>query len=285
MVSPSVFDETICTLGEGPLWHPLRQELFWFDIISHRLYNKGAGDPRQWQFKEPVSAAGWIDENSLLVASASSLSKFNIDTGNSDVITKLESDNPITRSNDGRADPYGGFWIGTMGRKLEPNVGAIYRYYKGELRKLYSDISISNAICFSPDGLYAYFVDTVVGKVMRQPLNEADGWPKGGAALYLDLSSESFGADGAVVDDDGNFWNAQWGGSRVACYNPAGKLIEEIKFSASQITCPAFGGENLSTMYITSAKEGLAEGIEPKAGQTFMIDMRVKGQAEHRVIL
>ncbi|HEX9791864.1 MAG TPA: SMP-30/gluconolactonase/LRE family protein [Kiloniellales bacterium] len=287
-MTPAVFDSTPNILGEGPLWHPERQELFWFDILSHRLFNRTRGGLRHWQFSEAVSAAGWIDRNTLLVASASSLSCFDIEAGTTNFVVDMEHDNPVTRSNDGRADPYGGFWIGTMGFQKEEHAGSIYRYYRGEFRRLYGDITISNAICFSPDGGLAYFADTGDGKVMRQRLNPKDGWPTGEPELYLDLSKADFGVDGAVMDSQGRFWNAQWGGSRVACYSPQGNLVEEIRFPASQISCPAFGGANLSTLYATSARDGLSpEQLrnDPLAGQTFVVETRTRGQAEHQVVL
>jgi len=284
----AVFDSTPNVLGEGPLWHPERQELFWFDILSHRLFNRTDGGVRHWQFDEPVSAAGWIDRNRLLVASASSLSCFDIAGGTAESVVALEHDNPVTRSNDGRADPYGGFWIGTMGMNAEANAGSIYRYFHGELRRLYGDITTSNAICFSPDGAFAYFTDTAVGIVMRQHLNPTDGWPVGEPETYLDLSKADFGVDGAVIDADGRFWSAHWGASRIACYDPQGALVEEIRVPASQISCPAFGGPDLSTLYATSARENMSpEELqnEPLAGQTFFVETQAKGQAEHRVVL
>ena len=161
------FDDHLCTLGEGPLWHPERGALFWFDILSHRLFIREGDTEQHWDFDTYVSAAGWIDDTTLLVASAEALLRFDIATGMSETVAPLEADNPVTRSNDGRADPWGGFWIGTMGIKAEPGAGAIYRYYRGELRALHSPISISNAICFSPDLAFAYFTDTPTNIVMR----------------------------------------------------------------------------------------------------------------------
>ena len=106
-----IFDDTRCELGEGPLWHPLRQQLFWFDILGKRLHTKG----QHWDFDDHVSAAGWIDHDTLIVASSRALMTFDIITGDTEHLCDLEADNPVTRSNDGRADPQGGFWIGTMG--------------------------------------------------------------------------------------------------------------------------------------------------------------------------
>ncbi|MEP6333662.1 MAG: SMP-30/gluconolactonase/LRE family protein, partial [Anderseniella sp.] len=122
-----VFDSTPCTLGEGPLWHPERGQLFWFDIIGKTLFCREGQTLHQWRFDENVSAAGWVDRDTLLIASETGLFRFDIETGRQCLVQTLEADNAATRSNDGRADPWGGFWIGTMGKNAEPKAGAIYR--------------------------------------------------------------------------------------------------------------------------------------------------------------
>jgi sugar lactone lactonase YvrE len=274
-----IHDDTICALGEGPLWHPLRAQFFWFDILGMRLHTKG----QHWQFDEHVSAAGWVDENTLLIASETQLFTFDLETEDMTYVCGLESDNPATRSNDGRADPQGGFWIGTMGKNAEANAGAIYRYYDGTLRKLFANISISNAICFAPDGATAYYCDTLKRKIMATDL-DTDGWPTGKPRVHIDVTDETFGADGAVVDATGNLWNAQWGASRVAQYSPDGQFIQAISFPASQTSCPAFGGKDLTTLYCTSATQGM-DAPTPDDGKTFAIQTTTTGQAEHRVIL
>ena len=168
----TVFDATKCILGEGPLWHPEREALFWFDIKGMKLHAKGAAGQSNWAFDDNVSAAGWVDRDTLLIASERALHRFDIVSGGLETVVALEADNEVTRSNDGRADPFGGFWIGTMGKSAEPGAGAIYRYYKGELRQLFGDITVSNAICFSPDTAFGYFTDTDTGIVQRVALDD-----------------------------------------------------------------------------------------------------------------
>jgi len=272
-----IFDATQCQLGEGPLWHPTRRELFWFDILGKRLHSKA----QTWQFDEYVSAAGWVDDNSLLFATQTALRHLDLTTGEHHLITPLEADNRVTRCNDGRADPQGGFWIGTMGIDAEDGAGAIYRYYRGALRKLFDNITISNAICFAPDGKTAYFTDTPTQMIMRVTL-DADGWPASTPALHIDLRGTDFRPDGAVVDTAGNLWNAQWGVGRVAGYAPDGTFLESFSFAAKQTSCPAFGGDNLTTLHCTTAAVGL-DGDEQ--GKTYSSPTRYTGQAEHRVIL
>ncbi|MFV1442267.1 MULTISPECIES: SMP-30/gluconolactonase/LRE family protein [unclassified Phaeobacter] len=281
-MTAQVFSETRCTLGEGPLWHPTRKQLFWFDILEKQLLSVAGETEIRWQFDDCVSAAGWVDDQTLIMASARALWRFDIETGTRTHLIDLEADQPLTRSNDGRADPWGGFWIGTMGYKAEPGLGAIYRYYRGELRQLVAQQTITNAICFAPDKSCAYFTDTTTGKIMRQPLATKDGWPVGAASVFLDLSNQDFGPDGAIVDAEGRFWNAQWGAGRVAVYTSTGALSEIYPIPTSQASCPSLGGDTLSELFVTTAADGLNDTA---AGRTYRIQTTAKGQREHRVIL
>ena len=274
-----IFDPTPCVLGEGPLWHPAREQLFWFDILSHRMHTKG----QHWDFPGHVSAAGWVDYDKLLVASDIALNRFDIASGDTQKIMDLEGDLAGTRSNDGRADPQGGFWIGTMGLGAEPDMGSIWRYHRGELRRLYAGIQISNSICFAPDGQTAYFADTARQLIMRTAVDR-DGWPKGDPQVHIDLTGTPYHPDGAVVDAAGNLFSAQWGTGRVAVYDPAGSFVEAFAFPATQVSCPAFGGTDLNTLYVTSARQGIGRP-DPAQGATFMIQIGYTGQREHRVEL
>ncbi|MCX2725481.1 SMP-30/gluconolactonase/LRE family protein [Roseibium salinum] len=276
-----IFDERQCTLGEGPLWHPERRQLFWFDILGKQLLTRENGTPRSWQFDEYVSAAGWVSKTELLIASSSKLFLFNLETEASKKLCDLEADRPLNRSNDGRADPKGGFWIGTMGIAKEPNAGSIYRFHKGELRRLFADITITNAICFSPDGTTAYFADTDAQTLHKVALDD-DGWPAGEPELFKDFKSEGLFPDGAVVDSEGHLWNAQWGANRVARYAPDGSFVEEVLVPAKQASCPAFGGPDLKTLFVTTAAVNVS-GEEQ--GKTYFAETSVSGQSEHRVLL
>ena len=284
----TVFDDRPCSLGEGPLWHPTREQLFWLDINGKALLTVERGVQKSWSFDEHVSAAGWVDDGTLLMASETGLWRFDLETGQQDLVVPLEADNPVTRSNDGRADPWGGFWIGTMGKNAEAGAGAIYRFYRGELRLLVPEVSISNAICFAPDKTSACYTDTVTGQIMRQPLDPETGWPLGNREVFVDLRDEGLNPDGAVIDTSGNLWVAQWGAGRVAAYDSNGRFLRAVEVPGVHATCPAFGGAKLSTLYCTSARQGLSEETiqqEPKNGMTFACADVAIGQAEHRVIL
>lgn len=278
-----VFDTRRCGLGEGPLWHPLRQQLFWFDILGKRLLSQSDGQEMSWQFDEHVSCAGWVDRNTLLIASETQLFCFDLTTGASRHVIGLEADNPMTRSNDGRVDPWGGFWIGTMGKAAQANAGKIYRFYQGELTVLFDTVTIPNAICFSPDRQTAYFADTVTQKIMKQAL-DVDGWPVGPPDVFVDLAAENLFPDGAVVDDLGHLWNAQWGAGRVAQYDRDGVFMSAVTCAAAHTTCPAFGGPELAQIFVTTATQDLGVA-QVQDGQLFVAEGFAKGQAEHRIKL
>lgn len=286
-MSVTVHDDRACILGEGPLWHPERGQLFWFDIMGKCLMTRDADGPREWSFDRQVSAAGWVDADTLLVATETDLLRFSLTDGRAEHLMPLEADNTVTRSNDGRADPQGGFWIGTMGKNAEEGAGSLYRYWRGELRPLRDGITIPNATSFAPDGRTAYFADTAAHIVWRIPL-DADGWPEAAWEVFLDHRDSGINPDGAVVDAAGHLVVAEWGGSRVARYAPTGDLVEEITLPVPQPTCPAFGGSDLSTLYVTSARQGLpgeAMDAASLSGQTLRVETGWRGQAEHRVIL
>jgi sugar lactone lactonase YvrE len=275
----SVHSPVQCALGEGALWHPERGELLWFDILGRRLHTAS----RTWEFAEMASAAGWISRDELLVASESRLFRFNLETGEEETLCPLEADNPATRSNDGRADPKGGFWIGTMAKAEATGAGAFYRYFKGELRKLWDGITVTNAQCFSPDGRTAYFSDTPTHKIMRVAL-DAEGWPCAEPEVALDFTENRWYPDGAVTDGAGNLWVAFWGRGCVEAFTPAGESLARYDFPCPQTTCPAFGGDAFGRLYCTSAAVNLSDG-SPANGQTFAVDTPFKGRAEPRVLI
>lgn len=287
MTAVRIYDDRVCALGEGAFWHPERAQLFWCDIVDRKLLSRDATGPLEWDWEERVSALGWIDRDTLLVAGETALWRFDIASGDRSVIVPLEAENIATRSNDGRADPVGGFWIGTMGLDAEPGAGAIYRYFRGEIRQLYRDVTIPNAICFAPSGDTAYFADTAKGAVWKQHIDRA-GWPSGKPEVFVDFSGVGLAPDGAVCDEDGNVWIAQWGAWRVACHGPDGRFLMSLSCGAAHTTCPAFGGEGLRQMFVTSATQGLEDGAldhQPGGGRTWVADMPMRGLPERRVVL
>lgn len=287
----TVFDDRSCILGEGPLWHPQRQQLFWFDIMRNRLLSRLDDQPLEWQFDRHVSAAGWIDHQHLLIASETNLCRFNLESGAEQPICALEENLPGNRSNDGRADPWGGFWVGTMGKAGEFAAGALYRYFRGELRQLQSNMTTPNALCFDRSRNCAYYADTKTRIIWRQPLDATSGWPSGAAVMFIDLRAsdqdEERKPDGAVIDAEGCLWSAQWGSARVARYSPQGQFLSAIALPTGHTSCPAFGGADLTTLFVTTASQKLPETAvnwHKNAGQTFAVATNSHGSLEPPVI-
>jgi sugar lactone lactonase YvrE len=246
--------------------------------------------PFEWHFDRHVSAAGWIDTEHLLIASETGLSRFNLETQEDVMICPIEADNDLTRSNDGRADPWGGFWMGTMSKAGDPNMGTLYRWYHGELRPLIKDMSTPNALCFDHARGCAYYADTKTRIIWRQPLEVDTGWPIGAPEIFVDLrateTQPEYKPDGAIIDADGCLWSAQWAAARVARYSTEGVFMTAIDLPTGHTSCPAFGGDDGTTLFVTTAQQKLPAGRpdwSPTAGQTFAIATGIRGVREPSV--
>ncbi|KKB78057.1 hypothetical protein VW35_13190 [Devosia soli] len=277
-------------LGEGPFWHAARQQLFWFDINEQSLFAANAEGEIEdsWLFNETVTAAAIVDEHNLVLATENGLIEFDLNVGGINRLIDIERDNEANRSNDCRVHPSGAFWIGTMVKEEGPKEGSVYHYRAGQLTKIIENVAIPNAICFSPDGRMAYFTDTPTKKILKCALDPETGLPAGEWELFADVSEGRGYPDGAVVDSEGYLWNAKWGGSCVVRHALDGSIDRIIEVPVSQVTCPAFGGKDLKTLFITTAAKTLsAEQLaeEEVAGGVFAIDLDVAGQSEPKIAI
>jgi sugar lactone lactonase YvrE len=282
-----LFIDSRCELGEGVFWHPLQERLFWFDILNKTLFSATAGGIMvdRFTFDATVSAAGVIDADNLAIASAAGIFKLQLSTDHRELLVPLEPNSTTTRSNDGRVDPAGGFWIGTMGLKDPGNIaaGSLYQVRGGVVTKLLGDIHVPNATCFSPDGRTAYFTDGVTRIVRRVVIDRDTGLPAGEWEDFF-VAEPPNEPDGAVIDSEGYMWNAKWNGGCVVRHAPDGSIDRVVKVPVSRPTCPAFGGSDLKTLYITSAREGMTpEQLEkePLSGSIFAIRVDVPGLPEN----
>lgn len=289
MDSVSIFSDHVCELGEGPSYDPATDTLFWFDIVNGRLLEKPlAGALKVHDLGLMASAIAVIDDARQLIATEKGLYVRDVATGKLTLNTPIEADNPATRSNDSRVHPCGAFWVGTMGKDEGKGAGAIYWFFKGELRRLFADITVSNSICFSEDGTIAYYTDTATGLLMRVACDPTTGLPAGEPKVFVDHRSSKGYVDGSVVDRDGVLWNAVWGGKAVKAYAPDGTLLREIAMPVTQPSCPAFVGQKGDRIAVTSAwkgKDDKQRALDPQAGMTFLLDIPVKGRFEPRVLI
>jgi sugar lactone lactonase YvrE len=288
--SASIFSDVVCELGEGPSYDPASGKLWWFDIVGKKLLEKKFPDGPTIVHNLPVmaSAIATIDADRQLIAAEDGIYIRDVRTGALTLHTAIEADNALTRANDSRVHPSGAFWIGTMDRNDGPKAGAIYWFYKGELRTLYSEVSIPNSICFSPDGATAYFTGLISNTIQRVDCDPATGLPRGEPKIFADTRRSEGWVDGSVVDADGVLWNARWGGARVDAWSPDGKLIRSIATPARQSSCTAFVGPNASRIAVTSAWKGMdaaARAADPEGGKTFLLDIEVRGRFEPHAVI
>lgn len=283
-----IISDIACELGEGVTYDPQGDVLWWFDILGRKLLEKrlGAGGPaRVQELPFMASVIARIDARRQLVAAEEGLFVRDGESGIFQLHTPLERDKPGNRSNDGRVHPCGALWIGTMGKKAEKGAGSIYWFGKGELRTLYTDLTIPNSICFAPDGRTAFFVDTADGVLMRVACDPATGLPKGEPEPFHDGRGREGGCDGSIVDADGVLWNARWGGGALEAFAPDGSLLRSIALPVRQPSCPAFAPGGIA---VTSAWEGMDEGqrkADPQAGFTLFVEIDVKPVWEPDVAL
>jgi len=284
-----LFVDSRCELGEGPFWHPLQDRLFWFDILNRTMLSAGADGHivDRVVFPDTVAAAAVIDKDTLAVAQSGSLVRYNLVSDERSDIVAIEPEIPTNRTNDSRVDRAGGFWLGTMGRKAEDGVGNLYQYRAGKMTHILGGFRVPNSICFSPDGGTAYFTHTG-GVIIKCAIDPETGLPIGPWEDFHHMEGLG-GPDGSIVDSEGFLWNARWGGSAVIRISPDGKLDQVIEVpGATRVTCPALGGPDLKTLYITTAREHMTpEELErdPHAGSVFAIDVDVPGILEPSITL
>jgi sugar lactone lactonase YvrE len=288
-VPTSVLCAEHCHLGEGPTYDVATGTAWWFDIREGQLFEAqlGLGQVRVHPLGRMASALGRIDAERQLIVADDGLYIRNLADGALSLYRPLEADNPATRSNDSRVHQSGTFWIGTMGRRAERGAGAIYALHRGEIVRLFPNISIPNAICFSPDGATGYFADSAENVLYRVALDPATGLPSGAPEVLLRQRGAG-DIDGAVVDADGLIWNACWGGGCVDVYSPDGVHQRSIAVPARQASCPAFVGADLSRLLVTSAWQDMddaARAADPGHGQTFLLEVGARGRAEPDVRL
>ncbi|MBB2972331.1 SMP-30/gluconolactonase/LRE family protein [Mesorhizobium sp. RMAD-H1] len=288
-VPATVFSDTVCELGEGPGYDPLTSTVWWFDILAGRLIEKSwpDGDSRVQELGMMASALAVIDAQSQMLWTEKGLYIRDRESGALTLHRAIEADNPATRSNDARVHPSGAFWLGTMGKKAEEGAGSIWWYREGEVRLLFSGITITNSISFSPDGRIAYFADTDKNILWRVDTDPETGLPVSEKSVFHHRVEDG-GLDGSVVDANGVLWNACWGAGAVHAYSPEGRLIRSVPVPARQPSCPAFVGPDADRLLVTTAHEGMSESerkADPNAGRPLLLDIAVQGVFDRPVRL
>ncbi len=280
-------------LGEGIQWNIERGEVWWTDIVDCKLYSY------HWQSRalsvrqmpESVCAFAFIENDSrLLIAFSSGFALYQPKNDQVEWLHPDICDGVNHRLNDGRVDRQGRFWCGSLVLSDEQslkNSGKLYRL-NGDLSLSIQEenIQISNGLCWSQNSKTMYFSDSPKQTIYQYAFNQATG----SNSARTELLTTPTGAypDGANVDSQDCIWSALWGAGRIARYNSEGHEIASIPVPASQPTCIAFGGDDLSTLFVSSATQDLSDSAlqnEPRAGSVFVFKTNVKGLSESQFIL
>jgi len=274
-------------LGETPLWCERAQKLWWVDIERrlHRAFDPASGACATFQH-----ACGFLGSQALtrdgahLVARDLSLSRHDAASGVSTLLADVER-GPDNRLNDGRVDARGRLWIGTMDNALHRPKGALYRVDPdGAVTRQFGDVIVTNGIAFAPDNRTLYFTDTRRHRSFRFDLDLDDGTIRN-RQIFADYTTTGDRPDGACVDVDGGIWTAFFSGERVVRYRPDGTIDLVIPMPVTNPTCVCFGGHDLRTLFVTSARKFLDDAQlarESAAGHVFAIHGIAQGLPEHR---
>ena len=274
------------TLGEGTCWSSRTQSLWWVDILERRLYcyHPADGARRRWQFDEEISA---VAERShapgLIVTLRRGYALFDPDAPDAvpHYLLRPPGEPAGNRFNDGKCDRSGRFWGGTMDFACQAPTGALYRYDPdGHCVRHAMGFAVTNGPTWSLDERTMYFNDTVNGRVHAFDFDAASG-ALSNPREWLAFARGDGLPDGMTTDAAGRLWLAHWGGACVSCHDPvSGAELGRVALPTRHITNCAFGGPELRTLYITSARSGLsAEQLarEPLAGGLFAVDVGEPG--------
>jgi sugar lactone lactonase YvrE len=270
-------------LGEGPIWIKKHQSFFWVDIENGTLFKMAFPSKELKTFKFPGRLAVALEGkgNELILGLDRSLIRFDLQTGNQEKLLEIEQDFQLHRFNDGKVDPKGRIWIGTLSTLFTEGAGSLYRISEGlTVDKKLEDLTISNGMAWTEDQSTFYFIDSPTQKVQEFGFDAVSG-EISFKRIAIDVPKEIGTPDGMCIDQEGMLWIAHYGGSGVYRWNPkTGELLDKIELPVPHITSCAFGGPNLDQLLITTAQENLSPdqlSQFPQSGDVFLVQVRIRG--------
>lgn len=262
-------------LGEGPVWDPRLGIVWWLDITAGILHatHPISGLDRVYELGGSIGAVGVRRSGGLVAATANGFATFDIDTATLHLRRSVEEADTSTRMNDGKVDPQGRFWAGTMDCSAKPGRGTLYRLDRDwTVTPVLRGVTVSNGLDWLDDGDTMLYIDTPLARVDRLELEPSSGTVARRSTAFLIPPSLGL-PDGLAIDAEGGIWVALWGGWAVCRFAPDGTLLQRVMVPVSQPTSIAFGGEGLDLLFITSAREDLSPSElrdQPHAGDVFV---------------
>jgi L-arabinonolactonase len=284
-------DEPVCVakrrniLGEGPCWDAATGRLWWVDITSRLIewLRPATGETGAYGLDRRASALAPRRDRTLLLATDRGFAVFDPESGRLEPRHHPEADLPGNRANDGHVDPQGRFWVGTMDDREQARSGSVYRLDPDwTVTRVIDGMAIPNSLVFSPDGRTLYVAESKDAALYAYEVDPASG-ELGDCSLFASTREDGCSPDGSAVDAEGYLWNAQWGGWRLVRYAPDGRIDRIVDMPVEQPTSCAFGGEDLATLFVTSARTGLSDAAlaaQPDAGSLFGFRPGVRGRPQ-----
>jgi sugar lactone lactonase YvrE len=266
-----------CVLGEGSLWDVKRKVILWIDIIRGEIheYSPQLKGHRTIAVNQMIGTVAVCTDGNFVVALKNGFGFVNRETGEVTMIANPESGIPGNRFNDGKGDPAGRFWAGTMSHTDEPEKGSLYMFGTDHsVVKKIDKVSISNGMAWSADYKTFYYIDTPTHTVAAYNYDISTGEITG-KRIIINVAKEDGSPDGMTIDAKGMLWICHWDGWQITRWNPnTGEKLLSIPMPVARVTCCTFGGDNLEDLYITTASRGLTDeqlANQPLAGSLFVI--------------
>lgn len=284
-IEPECIWPLAATLGEGPVWHAENNALYFVDIKQHKVHRCGedGGLRQSWSLPDEVGFALPMRGGDFVCGLPGQLMRFSFDSGALDLLHEVETDLPGNRLNDGYIDRHGALWFGSMDNAEVQASGSLYRVQrKGQPRRKDKGYVITNGPACSPDGRTFYHTDTLEKTVYAFDIDDAGHLTN--KRVFVRIAGEGY-PDGTTVDSDGAVWIALFAGARIERYSAQGELIDTVAMPCSNITKIAFGGHDLRTVFVTTARKGLSEeelATQPLAGGLFRFRVPTPGQIQHQ---
>ena len=282
-LEPRVVADIPVILGEGPIWSVERRKLLWLDIFrpSINIHDPFNGSNLTIAIEETIYAAGFAEGGGYVASLESGFAVLD-DEGHIRRVLSNPNEGRAVNFNDGRVDRRGRFWSGTMAKDWVSPIGSLWRLEGGTATEMDTGIILANGIGFSPDDRMLYFTDFARHTVFAYPFDISSG-TLGKREVLVTLDEADGKPDGMTVDSEGHVWIAHWDGWCVTRHDPMGREVLRIPVPVQRPTSVAFGGEDLSTLYVTSASMGLTPdelARAPLSGALFAIETRFRGQPE-----
>ena len=272
-------------VGEACVWDPRNGVLYWVDILNSRVYrfDPRSGSNTGWDVGAHVGCAAPRESGGLILGLQSGFALLDLETGQVASVADPEAKLPGNRFNDGKCDPRGRFWAGTMAYAVTEGSGSLYCLGEDrQVTKKIAGVTLSNGLCWHTGNSRFYFIDSATSQVQEYDYDASSGEIENQRVL-AEISRDMGVPDGMTIDEDGYLWVALWGGGKVIRIDPdTGSVVFEVLVPADQVTCAAFGGESLDQLYITTAnyqRSAEDEERQPLAGSLFRAQVPFRGVA------